>query len=296
MSITVDPVDDAAQLHARVPTRPIAENARAADQAGVGDEHRARDHPNESGQTVSFQITGNTNAGLFSADPAVSSNGTLSYEPAASQSGSATITLHIEDNGGTGNGGDDTGPNQTFTITVDDVNDPPSFTKGANQTVNEDSGGQSESGWATNISPGPGEGGQSVNFIVNGGVPDLFSSGPAVSPGGTLTYTPSADANGSSTVTASLHDDGGTANGGDDTSDPQTFTITVNAVNDPPSFTKGANQTVPENAGPQTVPAGPRASSKARPNEASQTAHVLGHQQQQQPLLAPARRSARRGR
>ena len=34
-------------------------------------------------------------------------------------------------------------------------------------------------------------------------------------------------------------DDGGTANGGIDTSAAQTFTITVTAVNDAPSFIKG---------------------------------------------------------
>src|SRR5690242_21193434 len=38
-----------------------------------------------------------------------------------------------------------------------------------------------------------------------------------------------------------------------DTSAPQTFTITVTAVNDAPSFTKGANQTKLEDAGGQTV-------------------------------------------
>ena len=50
-----------------------------------------------------------------------------------------------------------------------------------------------------------------------------------------------------------LQDNGGTAGGGVDTSAPQTFTITVTAVNDAPSFTVGPDQTVIENAGPQTV-------------------------------------------
>ena len=44
-------------------------------------------------------------------------------------------------------------------------------------------------------------------------------------------------------------DDGGTANGGVDTSPSQSFTITVTGVNDAPSFTKGANQSVLEDAG-----------------------------------------------
>ena len=65
----------------------------------------------------------------------------------------------------------------------------------------------------------------------------------------TLTYTPAANANGLATVTVRLKDDGGTANGGVDTSGPQTFTITVTPVNDVPSFLKGADQSVNEDAG-----------------------------------------------
>ncbi len=62
----------------------------------------------------------------------------------------------------------------------------------------------------------------------------MFAAGPAVSSTGTLTYTPAANANGSATITLRLQDNGGTANGGVDTSAAQNFTITVNPVNDPP--------------------------------------------------------------
>ena len=53
-------------------------------------------------------------------------------------------------------------------------------------------------------------------------------------------------------------DDGGTANGGVDTSAAQTFTIAVAGVNDPPTFTAGPDQTVAEDAGAQTVILGHR--------------------------------------
>ncbi len=46
-------------------------------------------------------------------------------------------------------------------------------------------------------------------------------------PNGTLTFTPATGATGSATVTVRIHDNGGTAGGGVDTSAPQTFTITV---------------------------------------------------------------------
>ena len=55
-----------------------------------------------------------------------------------------------------------------------------------------------------------------------------------MSPTGVLTYTPAANAFGSATITLVAVDNGGTANGGNDTSPPQSFQISVTAVNDPP--------------------------------------------------------------
>src|SRR5262249_57900131 len=104
------------------------------------------------------------------------------------ENGSATIGVKLKDNGGTANGGVDESGVQTFTITVNPVNDAPGFTKGADQTVLEDSGAQTVTGWATDISPGPAdESGQTVSFeITNNTNPSLSSAGPAVSPGGNL--------------------------------------------------------------------------------------------------------------
>jgi hypothetical protein len=212
--------------------------------------------PDESSQALTFQITNNTNASLFSAAPAISSAGTLTFTTGSNANGSATITVNLNDNAGTANGGSDTSATQTFVITVNPVNDPPSFTKGPDQTFNEDSGFHQVSGWATNLSSGPGnESGQTLTFqITNNTNPSLFSLQPAVSPGsGSLSFTSAANANGSATITVVLKDNGGTANGGNDTSTAQTFTITINSVNDAPSFTKGPDQTVNNNAGLQTV-------------------------------------------
>jgi hypothetical protein len=144
------------------------------------------------------------------------------------------VTVYAQDNGGTANGGDNTSDSQTFTITIAAINDAPSFTSGGNVTVNEDSGAYSQ-GWATAISAGPAnESSQTVSFLVSNNNNALFSVQPAVSATGVLTFTPAADAFGAATVTVYVQDSGGTANGGDDTSDSQTFTITVNAVNDVP--------------------------------------------------------------
>ncbi len=164
----------------------------------------------ESTQALTFNIMGNTNPSLFSAGPSVSPTGALTYTPAANASGTANLALTLSDDGGTDNGGDDTSDSQTFTITVNAVNDAPAFSAGPNQSVDEDSGAQSVS-WASGISPGPtDESGQTVSFSVTGNTnPSLFSAPPAISSSGVLTYTPAANAFGSATITLILSDNGG---------------------------------------------------------------------------------------
>jgi hypothetical protein len=116
----------------------------------------------------------------------------------------------------------------SVTMTVNPVNDAPSFMKGSNLTVSHKDGAQTVEGWATSLSPGPAnESGQSLSFLVSADPLERFATQPALSPGGTLTYSPKPGANGVATVTVRLQDSGGTANGGIDTSASQTFTIEV---------------------------------------------------------------------
>ncbi|MBN1849044.1 MAG: hypothetical protein JW932_10705 [Deltaproteobacteria bacterium] len=211
----------------------------------------------EAGQALSFNIAGNTNPGLFAAGPAVDgTTGDLTFTPALNANGSATITIELQDNGSTANGGDDTSSQDSFTITVTAVNDEPSFTAGSNVTVLEDSGANTFLSWATNMSPGPAdETGQALTFNIAGNSnPGLFAAGPAINATtGNLAFTPAADANGSATITIELQDSGGIANGGDDTSPQVSFTITVTPVNDVPSFTPGGDISVLENVGAYSI-------------------------------------------
>ena len=71
----------------------------------------------EAAQILTFNVS-NDNNPLFSVQPAVAANGTLTYTPAADTIGTATVTVELQDNGGTANGGVDTSAQQTFTITV----------------------------------------------------------------------------------------------------------------------------------------------------------------------------------
>ncbi|MBW8334642.1 MAG: hypothetical protein K0M40_21685, partial [Prolixibacteraceae bacterium] len=253
IAVTVTPVNDAPTFTAGS-NLSVNEDAPAHTASGWATNINAG-APDESAQVLNFTVS-NDNNSLFSSQPAISATGDLTFTPAANAHGSATVTVSLNDNGGTDNGGVDVSPVQTFTITVNPVNDAPTFTAGANPTISEDAGAQTVIGWATAISRGPAnESTQVLTFTVTNDNSTLFDTQPDVDETtGTLTYTPKANAFGTATVTVTLSDDGGTANGGTDNS-VKTFTITINPINDAPLFTKGADQTVLEDAGGQTVTA-----------------------------------------
>jgi hypothetical protein len=182
---------------------------------------------NESGQTLIVKTVSNPVGGT------VQIVGTdVQFTPTADFNGAASFDYTVEDNGTTNGGSDplESVAAATVSFTVDPVNDAPSFTKGPDQVA----GGaflQTAANWATNILAGPpDEATQTLNFIVTNDNNALFTVQPAIDPSGTLTYTPAFGANGSATVTVQIHDNGGTAMGGQDTSAPQTFVITVNPI------------------------------------------------------------------
>jgi len=162
----------------------------------------------------------------------------MAFVPTPNFNGAASLTITTNDHGSTGPGGDKT-DTDVVGITVNAVNDPPSFTKGANQTVdNQDSSGNPKAytgtpdPWATAISQGPNETGQTLTFILNitghvattcGTPTDLFTVEPVVSASGTLTFTTDPAQCGTANISIVLQDNGG----GTDTSPAQTFTITT---------------------------------------------------------------------
>jgi type IV pilus assembly protein PilY1 len=252
----------------------------------------------ESGQTVWFNVLNNDNEALFAVLPQVDPTGTLSFTPADDAFGSATVTIELQDSGGTANGGEDTSAPYVFTITVNMVNDPPTFTPGPDQEVLEDAGPQTVPNWVVDWSVGPQsevDAGQTISFVViDVSDASLFASGPEIDPTGTLTYTPADDAFGAATITVVARDSGGTANGGQDTSDPETFQITILPVNDPPSFTGGGNVTVDEDTGPHSIAGWATDIVAGPPNESDQTLEfvVLTNDNEalfsQQPEIDPA--------
>ena len=225
----------------------------------------------ESDQILTFSLS-NDNPSLFSLQPAIDTSGTLTYTPVENAHGEAIVSVVLSDNGGTANGGDDTSDTLTFSIIVNAVNDEPSFSKGPDENVLEDAGAQIVSTWATSLNKGASnESTQTLTFSLSSDNQALFSVPPTIDSSGTLTYTPAEGASGTAIVSVVLSDNGGTVNGGDDTYDTQTFNITVNAVNDEPSFVKGPDESILEDAGAQLVSSWATSLNKGAAHESGQT-------------------------
>ncbi|HUY34022.1 MAG TPA: hypothetical protein VMV69_14840 [Pirellulales bacterium] len=110
------------------------------------------------------------------------------------------------------------------------ANQGPSFVKGSDQVVVMNVGARSVSPWATRISAGRSNGPRrSLRFQVTSDTrPGLFQTLPAVSPSGTLTFTPAPGQTGTAVITLLLRNDSAGA-GVRNTSRPQTFRIKVAA-------------------------------------------------------------------
>jgi VCBS repeat-containing protein len=153
------------------------------------------------------------------------------YTPTPEDSGADSFTYTVSDGSTT-----DTA---TVYVSINALNDAPSFTLGPNQTVAEDSGGHTVTGFAVGSVGPPIESAQKLNYVIDGDTnPALFSVQPAFSPADAWTedmsYTPAPNANGSATITVHAVDNGPNGGGDVNFSPTKTFTITVTPVNDAP--------------------------------------------------------------
>ncbi len=153
----------------------------------------------------------------------------IKYTGASNVNGNnaTTITLTANDGGNSGLGGGANVLLGIVNIDITAINDEPSFTVGPNKTVAQNAGAQSVANFITNINDGDAEVAQTVSFNVSNDNTALFTSQPAISSSGTLTFTPDATKFGKATATVFISDDGGTSNGGDNQSSNQTFKIFV---------------------------------------------------------------------
>ncbi len=222
------------------------------------------------------------NGGLIQAirDPATNAITRLVYRPRKDFVGTDSFIYTVIDNGvsvNIGTGGtpfnDPRIASNTVTFDVLPVNDAPLFSGAGNVASDEDQGVVVINSWANNVQAGPltavdennGDGistpPQSLEFVFTqlSSNLDLFSVPPTAIISGdsaSLTYQTAPDANGVAVFEVVLRDGGPRDASIGDTfiSAPTTFVITVNAVNDPPTFTRGANVTVNEDSGPYSEP------------------------------------------
>src|SRR5207249_723080 len=96
--------------------------------------------------TVTYTAT----RAVYTPDPNFSGTDTFTYTARNTTAGASSATSTA-----------------TVFVTVNPVNDAPSFTKGPDQETNDEAGEVSISGWATNVSAGPeDEVWQTLSFVV----------------------------------------------------------------------------------------------------------------------------------
>jgi large repetitive protein len=164
---------------------------------------------------------------------AVTTDGTIvTYTPNANFFGSDSFVYTVGD----GNGGL---ASATVSVTVNPVNDPPTLDAIADQTVAEDCGAQSIS--LGGITAGPGETDALTVTAVSSNpslIPNPTIAYSSPNSTGTLIFNPSANGNGSATIAVTVGDGMTTFS--------RTFTITVTPVDDAPTITPIADQTIAE--------------------------------------------------
>ena len=172
-------------------------------------------------------------------------NGSLTFTPVANANGSTIITVTVNNGGASNNI-----VTRTFTVTVNPVNQPPTLNPINNLTINENAGLQTVN--LSGITSGAANQKQTLTVSATSGninlVPNPTVHYTSANTNGSLTFTPVTDANGSTIITVTVNNGGASNN-----IVTQTFTVTVNPVNQPPTLNPINNLTLNENAGPQTV-------------------------------------------
>ncbi len=255
--VRVSPINDLPTLDP-ISNETIAEGAVGATKTvtGIGA---------GGGETQPLRVTATSGDTTLIVNPTVTydspdATATLNFAPVADRFGSTTIIVTVEDAGLDGNfatAADNGSVQQTFTLTVSPINDAPAIDTPTDVVMDEDSPQQSVV--LTGITAGAFES-QELRVRATSSNPALIAN-PTVgynSPDveGTLTFIPIADQFGTAVITVSV-EDGGDDNDlvtqGDNLTTTTSFTITVNSVNDAPTITPIADQSIAEDAPVQSV-------------------------------------------
>lgn len=204
------------------------------------------------GQTVRFVVTAVDPTRFTSTgQPAISANGTLTYDLAPDvnrlNSGDILVRVVAIDTGAAANsrpGVPDVNQSaeQTFTIRVTEINDPPIFTMATTtQNLREDAGFQTLVNFITNLGPGPltatDETNQTTTIVAQAVDPAAFAVQPLVTGSGDLTFQVAPDVNRLFTNRDLRIRLIATDNGVPIETTIQTLTLNVAEINDEPQYT-----------------------------------------------------------
>ncbi|NOS68618.1 MAG: hypothetical protein HOP33_01630 [Verrucomicrobia bacterium] len=257
--LTVTGVNDAPSFSLSTNKIDLAEDAGAQSVTNFATSI-SRGPTNENAQTVTFVVT-TTNTAFFSTQPSINSTGLLAFCAATNVFGTNYLSVALQDNGGTANGGSNQATAQTFTIVVAGANDAPLVSTIAGQTILEDSGSNAVSFTVNDVDDTLSGVTNSVTS-ANTNLVTVTVSGNSTNR--TVALTTVTNANGNTTVTLITGDAAATVT--------NTFNVIVTAVNDVPSFSLSTNQvTVAEDAGAQTVTNFATSISSGPTNESAQT-------------------------
>ena len=242
-TVTVNPVNDAPTLSALADlTMNEGASQQTVNLSGISS--------GASNESQTLVVTASSSDTGLIPNPTVTytspnATGSIRFTPVALANGSATITVTVNDGGASNNV-----VSQTFTVTVNPVNNAPTLNTLANLTINEGAGLQTVS--LAGISSGAANEDDTLVVTASssstGLIPNPTVNYTSPNATGSITFTPVAYANGSATITVTVNDGAATSN-----TVSRTFTVTVNSVNQAPTLDALANVTINENAGQQTV-------------------------------------------
>jgi hypothetical protein len=218
-----------------------------------------------SGESQPLRVTASSSSTGLIPNPTVtytSANtaGSIAFTPVADASGTATITVTVEDGGLDENlstAGDNATFSRTFVVSVSAVNDTPTLNALSNVSIAEDSARQTVN--LAGITAGGGES-QPLRVTASssstGLIPNPTVTYTSANPTGSLTFTPVTDQFGTATITVTVEDgglDGNLSTAGDNATIRRTFDVTVNPKNDAPTLNALSNVSVAVGVAEQTV-------------------------------------------
>ncbi|MEE2642657.1 MAG: Ig-like domain-containing protein [Planctomycetota bacterium] len=187
-------------------------------------------------------------------------SGTLAFTPTADETGTAIITVTVEDGGldlSLATRGDNLTFSRSFVVVVEAADHPPTLDPIEDLEIDEDAPTQTVD--LTGITDGDG-GDQGLRVSASssnpGLVPDLLVDYTSPETTGLLTFTPVAGESGESIITATVEDGGkdqNLATTSDNLTFSRTFNVTVGAVNDLPTLNPLEDLEILEDAATQTV-------------------------------------------